>query len=428
VDPVNSAPGYGVAVWPPTRVWAGTWRGVAAAALHPLLLVVTAAVSWVGLGLSIGLLPLGLAGIPVFGLTTGACRGLAAMERSRARGTLGLAVAPPRWPDVIARRWWWSGGLRAVRTRATWRQLAYHLLVFPLAGALAFALTIGVPAFGVGAIVGPRVWGGGAGAAPWTFGNWTPGIGAWTASGVVALLATPLVAQGTAAAWGALIRALLGPGHTAELAERVETLTESRDALAQAAQAERERIERDLHDGAQQRLVSLTMNLGIARSRMARDPASAAEHIAAAHEDAKAALAELRDLARGIHPVILADRGLDAALSAIAARCPVPVTVDVQVDPRPSATVEAVAYFVVAESLTNIARHADATRAWVTARRVDDTLTVQIGDDGHGGADEAAGSGLAGLRHRVAGAEGTFGVSSPAGGPTVIQAVLPCAS
>jgi signal transduction histidine kinase len=403
-----------VALWPPSAAWAGTWRGLAVAALHPFLIVVTPAVAWTGVALSIGLLPLALLGVPVFGLTALASRGLAAVERSRVRGTLGIVVEPPRWPDETTDRWWWSGALRAVRMGATWREIFYHALALPLAGGVLCCLALGVPGFGIGAVVAPWV---GEGSSY-----------AWIAAGVVALLATPLVVQLTAAAWAGMVRSLLGTGRDRQLTERVEQLTESRDALARAAQAERERIERDLHDGAQQRLVSLTMNLGIARSRMERDPAGAAEHVTAAQDDAKAALAELRDLARGIHPVILADRGLDAALSAVAARCPVPVTVDVRTDPRPPAAVEAVAYFVVAESLTNVARHSGATRAWVTARRDGDTLTVEVGDDGHGGADPAQGSGLAGLASRVAGAEGTFAVTSPAGGPTVVEAVLPCAS
>lgn len=406
-------------LWPPAAAWSRTWRGIAAAALHPFLVVVTSTVAWVGLALSIGLLPLALLGLPVFGLTALACRGLSALERSRARGTLGIVVEPPRWPDETTSRWWWSGAWRAARMGATWRGILYHALTFPVVGGILSCLALATPAFGIGAIV-----------APWTFGAGAAAGSsyAWTAAGIVALLLTPAVAQATAIGWAALVRSHLGTGRTVELTERVETLTESRDALARAAQAERERIERDLHDGAQQRLVSLTMNLGIARSRMERDPEGAVRHVAAAHEDAKAALAELRDLARGIHPVILADRGLDAALSAIAARCPVPVTVDVATDPRPPATVEAVAYFVVAEALTNVARHSGASRAWVTARRVGDALTVEIGDDGKGGADEGHGSGLAGLRSRVAGAEGTFSVTSPAGGPTVVKAVLPCAS
>lgn len=409
----------GVVLWPPSAAWSRTWRGIAVAALHPFLLTATTVVACTGVALAIGLLPLALLGVPVFGLTALASRGLAAVERMRAREMLGLVVEPPRWPDETATRWWWSGARRAARMGATWRHLAYHALSLPLVGGLLCCLALGFPAFAIGAVVGPWAFGPGAGAASSYL---------WAAAGVLALALTPVVAQATANAWAALVRSHLGAGRAVELSERVESLTVSRAALVQAAEAERARIERDLHDGAQQRLVSLTMNLGIARSRMERDPRAAAEHVAAAHEDAKAALSELRDLARGIHPVILADRGLDAALSAVAARCPVPVTVDVQAEPRPPATVEAVAYFVVAEALTNVARHSGATRAWVSARRAGDTLSVEVGDDGRGGADAARGSGLAGLASRVAGAEGTFSVDSPAGGPTVVRVGLPCAS
>lgn len=409
-----------IVLWPLGAVWSRTWRGIAVASLHIFMLIATMVVASVGVSLSLGLLPLALAGVPVFGLTVIAARGLATAERSRAEGMLGLVVEPPQWPAVVAEKWPWSGAIRAARMGATWRMLAYEGLTLPIVGSVLTVVALAFPGFGLGAIVTPWVFGEG--------GLTNSGNYAWTGLGLLALALTPLVVQLTTKAWIGLVRSHLGAGHTAELTERVETLTVSRDALAQAAEAERARIERDLHDGAQQRLVSLTMNLGIARARMERDPQAATEHVAAAHEDAKAALTELRDLARGIHPVILADRGLDAALSAIAARCPVPVRVGVWVEPRPPATIEAVAYFVVAEALTNVARHSGAQHAWISVTREGDTLTVEVGDDGKGGADAANGSGLAGLRSRVAGAEGTFSVSSPEGGPTVVRAELPCAS
>jgi signal transduction histidine kinase len=170
------------------------------------------------------------------------------------------------------------------------------------------------------------------------------------------------------------------------------------------------------------------MNLGLAREKLQTDPASASGYVTQAHEDAKAALSELRSIARGIHPVILADRGLDAALSAVAARLPIPVEVDVQVEPRAPRPVEAVAYFVVAEALTNVAKHADATAAVVAARRTDSQLSLTILDNGHGGADPARGTGLTGLAQRVRGANGIMTVISPSGGPTTITVELPCES
>ena len=225
-----------------------------------------------------------------------------------------------------------------------------------------------------------------------------------------------------------MARSLLGPTQEAELAAQVTLAETGRTAAVDSAEAERRRIERDLHDGAQQRLVALAANLGAAREKLEQEPEEGREMVAVAHEEAKAALAEIRDLVRGIHPVILEDRGLDAALSAVVARSPVPVSLDVQVAKRPPPAVESTAYFVVNEALTNIARHAQATRAHVSIARAGDRLVVEVRDDGIGGADAAGGSGLQGLRDRVAGLGGTMYVISPAGGPTTISVELPCGS
>jgi signal transduction histidine kinase len=193
--------------------------------------------------------------------------------------------------------------------------------------------------------------------------------------------------------------------------------------------ADRQRIERDLHDGAQARLVGLAVDLGRARERLEAggDPTEAVELVRAAHEEAKVALAEVRDLARGIHPAILADRGLDPALSSLAARVPVPVDVSVRLHEPAPVEVEAAAYFVVSESLANAARHANASRVAVDVAREGDAVVVEVRDDGRGGASVSAGSGLAGLRERVAALDGVLVVDSPAGGPTVVKAVIPCA-
>jgi signal transduction histidine kinase len=210
----------------------------------------------------------------------------------------------------------------------------------------------------------------------------------------------------------------------------VTELETSREAAVDSAEAERRRIERDLHDGAQQRLVALAVTLGEARQQLDADPDSDAgrELVARSHDEAKAALQEIRDLVRGIHPVILEDRGLDAALSAVVARSPVPVQVDVTLAERLPATVESAAYFVVSEALVNVARHAQAHRAWVTVAKVSDRLLVEVRDDGRGGADEARGTGIAGLRSRVASLGGWMHVTSPPGGPTTLIVELPCAS
>jgi signal transduction histidine kinase len=225
----------------------------------------------------------------------------------------------------------------------------------------------------------------------------------------------------------AIARRLLGPDR---LAARVGELERSRAAVVVSAEQERRRIERDLHDGAQQRLVALAMQLGRAKSRFATDPEGARKLLDEAHTEAKLALAELRDLARGLHPAVLTDRGLDAALSGLAARSPIPVVVEVDPAAGQDAVpvVDAIAYFVVAEALTNVAKHARATRAAVVVRRLDGLLRVVVTDDGVGGADPAAGTGLRGLADRVSGVDGRLHVDSPSGGPTVLTVELPCAS
>jgi signal transduction histidine kinase len=207
----------------------------------------------------------------------------------------------------------------------------------------------------------------------------------------------------------------------------VEELTESRSRALAATLAERRRIERDLHDGAQQRLVSLAMELGMAREKMATDPDTARELLEEAHVEAKRALADIRDLVQGIHPALLSDRGLDAAISALASRSPLPVEVDVELDGRPSEVVETTAYFVVAESLANVAKHSGASEARVTVWRVpeDWLLVVEVVDDGRGGADPEVGTGLTGLADRLAALDGRLFVESPAGGPTHVRAELP---
>ncbi|MER7788122.1 histidine kinase [Streptomyces sp. NPDC097640] len=254
----------------------------------------------------------------------------------------------------------------------------------------------------------------------------TTAVGYLTVAGVVML---------ALAYWltGALVRfdlraatALLGPDPAKALERRVEDLTERRAGTVDAADAERRRIERDLHDGAQQRLVSMAVNLGLAKATLSDLPEEARKVIDEAHREAKEAIEELNNLVRGLHPAVLDDRGLDAALSGIAARAPLPVRLHIDIPERPAPTVEAVAYFVVSESLANTTKHADATGAEVTVVRTADILRVVIADDGVGGADPARGSGLTGLVGRVGSVDGTFDLSSPRGGPTVITVELPC--
>jgi signal transduction histidine kinase len=206
---------------------------------------------------------------------------------------------------------------------------------------------------------------------------------------------------------------------------RVEELTHSRAGAVEAAESQLRRIERDLHDGAQARLVALGMNLGLAEQQLAKNPEKAQEHLAEARAAATAALQELRDLARGIYPPILADRGLDAAIRAIASNAGVPVAVDVDLADRPPLPVENAAYFVASEGLANALKHARASRIDIDVHERENAVVVRVLDDGRGGASEANG-GLHGLRQRVEALDGSLRVASPPGGPTVIEAVLPC--
>jgi signal transduction histidine kinase len=248
-------------------------------------------------------------------------------------------------------------------------------------------------------------------------------------SPVAAVLAAWLV-RGWALGQASLAAWLLGPRRVEELERRVQKLAETRAGAVDAGVSELQRVERDLHDGAQARLVALAMDLGLAEQRLAQaDPESAAEHVAAARGQARAAMAELRDLVRGIAPSILGDRGLDAALTALVSGQDPPVDLQVAVPAeRPVGPPETAAYFVVAEALTNARKHAGASRISVDVWLSDGRLIAEVVDDGAGGADPAGGSGLAGLRKRVAALDGVLMVSSPPGGPTRVRAEIPCGS
>jgi signal transduction histidine kinase len=254
-----------------------------------------------------------------------------------------------------------------------------------------------------------------------------------TVAGTMLLLVAPWVVGRLAAVEVAVARAVLDPMSKTDLNRRVVSLTASREEVIAAADAERRRIERDLHDGTQQRLVSLAMRLGLARSSAGELPSPARRELEHAHEEAKQALVELRDLVRGLHPAVLDDLGLDAALSGIVARCPIPVELQTDLARRLPTRIETVAYFVVSEALTNIAKHAAAELARVSVRLVGsgaepERLILRISDDGRGGARLDTGGGLCGLQQRVGSVDGTFQLDSPPGGPTTIQVELPCVS
>ncbi|MBO0884196.1 MAG: sensor domain-containing protein, partial [Mycobacterium sp.] len=308
------------------------------------------------------MLLLALIGLPVIWMAFGVARGLAYLERFRVNLFLDAELTlrpPPVGGGALPSRMW-----RRTKTRGSWLELAHGLVVQPLlswaatsvvfaawGGAFAFLL---FPAYGYATASHGALFG------------WAPGYGVSVlvhlVIGVGLLLAAPWLARGAAAIQLTTARALLSPNDRERLETRVETLEDTRSRMVAAADAERRRIERDLHDGAQQRLVALAMTLGRAKVRLDDDPVAARELVKEAHDEAKLALAELRDLARGIHPAVLTDRGLDAALSALAARAPIPVSVSVTVPGRPGPGVEAVAYFIAAESLTNISQHSGATR------------------------------------------------------------------
>jgi signal transduction histidine kinase len=375
-------------------------------------------------------LPFLLVGIAVLGITLRCATWLAAFERARFALFLGTPI--PAWPPGtrVGYRWGVVPRLRTYQERAAWSEIGYAILRLPVSVVTA-VLTLAVWSVGLllltlplynnalpagGAVLGNTVLRGG------------PTLAGSAAAGLLLLLAAPWVTRGLAAADAALTRRLLAPPADLVLTARVAELERSRERVVDAAEAERRRIERDLHDGAQQRLVALAMELGRAKSKLADDVDAARELVDQAHAEAKAALTELRDLVRGVHPPVLSDRGLDAALSGLAARSPVPVAVnvvDVRVRPRPA--VEAVAYFVVAEALTNVAKHSRASHATVVVEGhgYPGTLNIVITDDGVGGADPR-GAGLTGLADRVAGVDGRLTVESPSGGPTIISAVLPC--
>jgi signal transduction histidine kinase len=349
-------------------------------------------------------------------------------QRRRYRALVGKDLPRPAAPGPGPGRNWTSA-VRRLATRDLWRQACYHAVAGPLLAVLDLAVLAVWAAALVAASIYVWIW-----ALPpqWrvTDLGYTTQAAYITAGGLALLFLGPRLT-------GALVRletraaeVLLGPSRTEKLARRVADLAESRAGVLDAADAERRRIERDLHDGAQQRLVSLAVNLGLARSTLGDLPADARKVIDEAHREAKEAIAELNNLVRGLHPAVLEDRGLDAALSGVAARLPIPVRVKVDLPQRTSPTVEAVAYFVVSEALTNVVKHAQASRADVTVERIGETLRMVVADDGAGGADLTAsggGTGLAGLAKRVASVDGTFSCRSPAGGPTVITVELPCA-
>ncbi|MFD7405588.1 sensor histidine kinase [Streptomyces sp. NPDC059866] len=412
---------------------ARSWREFAYVLLSlPMgVLMFTYAVTMLALGA--GLLVTFL-GIPVLAAGLAGCRGLGALERARARGLLGLEVADPE--PLRVRRNGLMGWIGAVlKSGTSWRHLLYAVLHFPWA-VFSFVVAVNFWAYGWALLTYPLwfwlfpVYGGQDGLQ--LYGDETHHvyldnpfeITVTALVGLLFTLATPWIVRALTLVDRLLVHGLLGPSR---LATRVVELESDRGVVVDTAAADLRRIERDLHDGAQARLVALAMDLGLAKEKLSQDPQAAAQMVDEAHGEVKTALQELRDLARGIHPAVLTDRGLDAALSAVASRCTVPVQVEVDLASRPAPAIEGIAYFTVSELLQNISKHARATWAAVDVWRSEDRLMLQVMDNGVGGAGAAAGggSGLAGLAERLDAVDGILVVDSPAGGPTRITAELP---
>ncbi|MGR4882910.1 sensor histidine kinase [Streptomyces sp. LARHCF249] len=326
-------------------------------------------------------------GLPLLACGLWMSRQLGRLDRARARALLGVRVDEPT-PIPGPRRaggffpWLWT----SIKDPVAWRTVLYQLIRLPW-GVLTFTVAL------AGLFV---LW---------------PVL--------------PYLVRLLANADRAMVRGLLSPSD--DLERRIAELESDRGVVVDTAAADLRRIERDLHDGAQARLVALAMGLGLAKEKLLEDPEAAAAMVDEAHGEVKLALRELRDLARGIHPAVLTDRGLDAALSSVAARCVVPVKVAVDLPARPAEAIEGIAYFVVSELLQNVSKHAGpaARGASVEVWRAGDRLLIRVSDDGRGGADASRGSGLGGLAERLGAVDGVFVVDSPEGEGTVVTAELP---
>ena len=371
-----------------------------------------------------------LIGFAIVGFGIESCRIIARIERRR------MTFVDPA-PLVAHPYRKYGRGLRAVAEAEfmdenRWRDVIYVLVSFPLT-IIEFALAAALWAVSAALIVAPLALLGFQAEARF---DRTPAflsaaepalVPLGCVLGLVLLAVAASTSRGLMKLHRAVVEGLLCENERARLEARVENLRESRSAMVQMEASELRRIERDLHDGAQQRLVMLAIDLSLARDRVESDPNGAMALMDDAREQARQALAELRDLVRGAAPAILLDRGLVAALGSVAGRCPVPTIVDstLKAGERQPHAVERAAYFVVAEALTNVAKHASATRCEVRCRLEGNRLVVEVWDDGKGGAAAAPGGGLAGLRDRVEALDGLFRVESPAGGPTLLHAEMP---
>jgi signal transduction histidine kinase len=379
-------------------------------------------VTALSVGLSLAIVTIG---IPILAVTLLIWRWGADTERERAALVLGAPIPRPHPPAPRSERWAARWGAR-IRDRWTWRGLGHLVLLGPV-GVVSGTIVCTLWSAAFAALLAPVF----AGGAP--DGSLLGDLSAVDATAVAAssLLIAALalfVTRALAVGCAAIAHGLLAADEMEQMTERIATLETSRSGAVESADARLRRIERDLHDGAQHRLAYIAMELGRARAKLPEDPDAVDELLAGAHDESKRAMRELRDLVRGIHPSVLSDRGLDAALSGLAERASVPVEIHSSLAERLPPAVETAAYYVVAETLTNVSRHSGATRAEVDVRVDGRDLVLSVADDGHGGAERRPGSGLEGLAQRVEALDGSLAVASPPGGPTTVTAWLPCAS
>jgi signal transduction histidine kinase len=384
----------------------------------------------VNLALGIGLIVL-VGGLLLLWVAVMVARGFARFERIRLRGMLGKQAATPAYLCPRPEDGFWRKALLPLRDAQSWLDVVW-CLVGLVTGTVAFSLAVAWWAAAAGGLT------------YWFWERWIPyepdenttlaellGFGEGRhpeivlnlVIGAVALVTLPLVMRFAAALHGSLAHVMLSS--RAELQQEVRRVEGGRDAAREAEAASLRRLERDIHDGPQQRLVRLTMDLGRARRQLTDDPERVSETIDAALLQARETVDELRSLSRGIAPPLLVDRGLTAALGELTVRSEVPVEATIDVPDTLPPHVETAVYFVVAEALTNVAKHSEATRASVGVWMDNGGVEVRIEDDGVGGAHPAKGSGLAGLHQRVLAADGRLEVSSPPGGPTVVSAFIP---
>ncbi|WP_314171460.1 sensor histidine kinase [Streptomyces winkii] len=419
------------------RAWRELLHVVTGMPLACVFFVYAVSMLSVGAGLLITFL-----GVPVLAAGLLGCRAVGRLERARARVLLDVDVAEPEPVRALQRRRGlmpWVGAL--LRSGVSWRHLLYTVLHFPWAlfsfvvSVVFWSVSLGLTLYPAWQWVFPRhlgqpgmqvgpdgVTADGTTEIGGTYLESPPELALTALVGVALLLMTPWIVRGLTQVDRLMVHGLLGPS---PLATRVRELESDRGSVADTAAADLRRIERDLHDGAQARLVTLAMDLGLAKEKLLEDPQAAADMVDEAHGEVKLALQELRDLARGIHPAILTDRGLGPALSALATRCTADVTVTVDLPDRPAQAIEGITYFTVSELLQNITKHSGATTARIDLWRNHDRLLLHVTDNGKGGADTTNGTGLAGLADRLTAVDGLLILDSPTGGPTTITAELP---